>query len=84
MHLIVMIALGVFGGLWLFTRWIEWREVRMDRKLVKHMRREARRMEMELNPAAAIEHNPDLHFGSGMVVLCIAVGLITLMAMASP
>jgi hypothetical protein len=28
MHLIVAIALGVFGGLWLFVRWTEWREVR--------------------------------------------------------
>lgn len=28
MHLIVIIALGVFGGLWLFVRWLDWREYR--------------------------------------------------------
>jgi hypothetical protein len=32
MHLIVIIALGIFGGLWLFTRWAEWREARLLRK----------------------------------------------------
>lgn len=32
MHLIVFIALGVFGGLWLFVRWCEWREVRRERR----------------------------------------------------
>jgi hypothetical protein len=42
MHLIVIIAAGVFGGLWLFTRWAEWRYARLER-MVDHF----------LNPTAA-------------------------------
>lgn len=37
MHLIFSIALGIFGGLWLFTRWADWQEVRRLRLLSSHL-----------------------------------------------
>lgn len=37
MHLIISIALGIFGGLWLFTRWADWQEVRRLRLLSSHL-----------------------------------------------
>jgi hypothetical protein len=33
MHLIIIIALGIFGGLWLFTRWAEWHAGARERAL---------------------------------------------------
>jgi hypothetical protein len=40
MHLIIIIALGVFGGLWLFTRWAEWREARIERRKYRDFKRQ--------------------------------------------
>jgi hypothetical protein len=49
MHLIIIIAVGVFGGLWLFTRWAEWREARIERRY----RREYKRLIAVATPPAA-------------------------------
>lgn len=46
MHLIVIIAIGVFGGLWLFVKWGEWREARWERRELKRQAR-AEREEIE-------------------------------------
>jgi hypothetical protein len=47
MHLIIVIALGVFGGLWLFVKWSEWRVNRAERREIKMMAREAKQRERE-------------------------------------
>jgi hypothetical protein len=57
MHLIITIALGVFGGLWLFVKWAEWRENRAERREIKMMAREAKRQERE---RATAEHEAKL------------------------
>jgi hypothetical protein len=36
-HLIIIIALGIFGGLWLFTRWTEWQHAKRLRVLNSHL-----------------------------------------------
>jgi hypothetical protein len=47
MHLIVAIALGVFGGLWLFVRWAEWRESRAYWREMRRLTRQIERQERE-------------------------------------
>jgi hypothetical protein len=42
MHLIIIIAVGIFGGQWLFTHWTEWRYARLQRRVNRF-----------LNPTAA-------------------------------
>jgi hypothetical protein len=46
MH-IIGIALGVFGGLWLFVHWAEWRENRAERRELRQIAREAKRQEQQ-------------------------------------
>jgi len=47
MYLTVCIALGVFGGLWLFVRWSEWRVDRPYRREVKALKRQVRQQDRE-------------------------------------
>jgi type VI protein secretion system component VasF len=57
MHLMITIALGVFGGLWLFVTWAEWRERRAERKELRQIRRQERRAERQ---RATAEHEARL------------------------
>jgi hypothetical protein len=56
MHLIVIITLGVFGGLWMFTRWA-WRANRPHRREMKRLNRQIRQQEREQSTA---EHGAKL------------------------
>jgi hypothetical protein len=57
MHLVVMIALGVFGGLWIFTRWANWSADRPYRREMKRLNREIRQQARERSTA---EHDAKL------------------------
>jgi hypothetical protein len=53
MYLTVCIALGVFGGLWLFVRWGEWREAHWARQQIRQAQREVRCAERAARQPAA-------------------------------
>jgi hypothetical protein len=70
MHLIVVIAIGVFGGLWMFALWAQWVNA-------KQVRRALENLSPHLYPP---KPKPD-YVGRWMVVLgVVVVGLIGVMA----
>ena len=69
MHLIIIIALGIFGGLWMFTKWAEWREVRrLTPKMPKAVRSFDQKMDRAMNMAVVC--------GGSVFVVVLVIGLI--------
>ena len=81
MHLIIIIALGVFGGLWLFTQWAEWRERRRYRDAVK---RADRLLNPNLHRTEQAKAN-SVDFGSPqvMALFFVAIALLLIVAAAA-
>ena len=77
MHLIIIIAVGVFGGLWMFTRWAEWRADRPYRREMKQLDRQRRQQEREISkvkhqPVSATADRPFAVLVGGTFAFCVA------------
>lgn len=80
MHLIVIIAIGVFGGLWLFVKWGEWREARWERRELKRQARAEREEIARIQAMMAPPHEAFAELKHDREPIVMAVYAIGVMA----
>jgi Ca2+/H+ antiporter len=77
MHLIIIIAIGVFCGLWLFTKWAEWRAYRERKRLYEAPAKAAAAAAKAAKPAPSVGESD----GAVMIVLfSVVIGLMLMAA----